>query len=405
MVGSDYGLWGGYSYSSTVVENTFERNRVGIAIEHGQDNTIQDNRFNRDSTDVYLWANKIEPSDWGYPKHRDTRSRNYRIVGNSMIGARVALRISDTHDAEIARNEIRADTVLVAKGDTSAVRIEGTRSNVSVQRDWQIQPLAGAMTVLPSAYADWPRSTIIVDEWGPYDWKSPKLWPVDSSLSTPVRLRVLGPPGNGSWRVLNARGAKVSKQFGLVNDTIVVAPAGGVVEDWSVTLEYRGQATRSATGIERAANQPYVFSYSRFDPKVAWNVKVYAWNDSTHPLNATSAFESLVRGRRGAPVLTATTRRLDYMWYRPRVAGWPQEKAGVSAATTVNLPPGEYTLRSISDDGIRVFVDDQLVIDDWSVHESRVKEAPLAAGRHRIRVEYFQGDGWAELRAEIVPRR
>src|SRR5688572_8955072 len=64
-VGSDYGLWGGYSYGSLIANNTFERNRVGIAIEHGQDNRILGNTFHRDSTQIWLWANRIEPSDWG----------------------------------------------------------------------------------------------------------------------------------------------------------------------------------------------------------------------------------------------------------------------------------------------------------------------------------------------------
>ncbi|MEQ1690784.1 MAG: NosD domain-containing protein, partial [Gemmatimonas sp.] len=43
--GSDHGLWGGYSYSSRIVGNCFIRNRIGIAIEHGQDNLILRNRF------------------------------------------------------------------------------------------------------------------------------------------------------------------------------------------------------------------------------------------------------------------------------------------------------------------------------------------------------------------------
>ncbi len=78
--GSDHGLWGGYSYDSKIIGNDFRRNRVGIAIEHGQNNDISYNRFTEDSTAVYLWANPIEPSDWGYPKHRDTRSRDYRLT-------------------------------------------------------------------------------------------------------------------------------------------------------------------------------------------------------------------------------------------------------------------------------------------------------------------------------------
>lgn len=402
ILGSDYGLWGGYSFESLVAANTFEGNRVGIAIEHGQDNAIISNRFDRDSTDIYLWANKIEPSDWGYPKHRDTRSRDYRIAGNTMSGARVALRIGDTRRADILGNTIRADTLLVAKGDTSDISIDPTIA-VSFEMDSsRVRQMEGGLKAVPGDYADWPRSTIIVDEWGPYDWKSPKLWPVDSSLATPLKLRVLAPPGAGAWRLLRSRGANVSKARGRIGDTIVVTPSAGVVENWTISLEYRGRPTRSPRGTERGVNAPYVFSYSRFDARPVWDVKVYAWTDSTHPLKAASEFAALLRGERGAPVLSLKSGRLDYMWYRPRAAGWPQERAGVSATTTVQLPPGSYTLRTISDDGIRVFVDDQLVIDDWSVHESRVHEAPLAPGKHRLRLEYFQGDGWTELRAEIL---
>src|SRR5690606_21986835 len=36
--GNDHGLWGGYSFESEVIGNCFARNRVGIAIEHGQEN-------------------------------------------------------------------------------------------------------------------------------------------------------------------------------------------------------------------------------------------------------------------------------------------------------------------------------------------------------------------------------
>jgi hypothetical protein len=42
------------------------------------------------------------------------------------------------------------------------------------------------------------------------------------------------------------------------------------------------------------------------------------------------------------------------------------------------------------------------VIDRWDVHESIVDEAPIAGGRHRLRVEYFEHVGWAERRVEIL---
>src|SRR3972149_1956663 len=94
--GSDYGLWGGYSFESRVVGNCFLGNRVGIAIEHGQDNSIVGNRFVGDTTAISLWANPIEPSDWGYSKQRDTTSRDYQVQGNEFVGNRVGIRAAST---------------------------------------------------------------------------------------------------------------------------------------------------------------------------------------------------------------------------------------------------------------------------------------------------------------------
>jgi hypothetical protein len=51
---------------------------------------------------------------------------------------------------------------------------------------------------------------------------------------------------------------------------------------------------------------------------------------------------------------------------------------------------------------IRVWVDDRLVSDNWTPHESTVDTAPIAPGRHELRVEYYQVAGWTELRVEIV---
>ena len=92
------------------------------------------------------------------------------------------------------------------------------------------------------------------------------------------------------------------------------------------------------------------------------------------------------------------------MWYRPPRpwAQLPQERWSLRATGTVDLPPGAYRLRAISDDAVRVWVDGKLVIDAWSPHESRVDEASIEGGRHELRVEYYQNDGWVELRIEVV---
>jgi len=61
-------------------------------------------------------------------------------------------------------------------------------------------------------------------------------------------------------------------------------------------------------------------------------------------------------------------------------------------------------LITISEDEVRVWVDDRLAIDHWTGHHSVVDRTPLTAGRHRLRVECDQVDGWVELRVEVRKR-
>ena len=42
------------------------------------------------------------------------------------------------------------------------------------------------------------------------------------------------------------------------------------------------------------------------------------------------------------------------------------------------------------------------MIDNWQPHGSEVNQVAIAPGRHELRVEYYQVDGWVELRVEIV---
>ena len=79
--------------------------REAIAIEHGQDNRITENRFDGDETAIRLWKNPTQDPNWGYPKQRDTRSRDYVIAGNTFTGN--AHRAEDHRDAERPRPDQR----------------------------------------------------------------------------------------------------------------------------------------------------------------------------------------------------------------------------------------------------------------------------------------------------------
>jgi parallel beta-helix repeat protein len=386
--GSDYGLWAGYSFESQVIANCFRGNRTGVAIEHGQDNVIAANVFLGDSAAIRLWADSIEPSDWGYPRHRDTRSRDYRIEQNRFVANRIRIQSPNTSGLTVDQNDSSVTTL----GDCPVPLVPTRWSQL-------VPALPGVPRQSPSsADARRSRAAIVVDEWGPYDWRSPRLWPVDSTRAVPLRLAVLGPPG--SWRVVARRGVSgVSRAAGQVGDTIAVTPEPRTAGDWMLTLEYQGRATVSSTGTHRPVGTPVRFSYEHFEPPVDWDIRFFAWADSADPRTAPDRFDALLRSE---PLVERRAPRLDYLWYRPTIPELPQARFALEATTAVDLAPGSYILRTISDDGIRVWVDDTLRIDRWTLHESAVDAVPVAAGRHALRLRFFQVDGWTELRLDIV---
>jgi nitrous oxidase accessory protein NosD len=409
--GCEYGVWGGYSFDTRIVGNEFLHNRTGIAIEHGQDNVISLNTFSHDSTAIRVWGDPIQPLDWGYPKHRDTRSRGYRIENNVFTGNRAGVRAAATTDLLVAKNKFAGvDSVIVVKDSLKYEFVDGATGAADSVRVAQelsrMAPRALRGGFMPSrsregatSIARRPRSAIIVDQWGPYDWRYPKLWPADSSHGLPLRLRVLGP--SGRWSIVSQRGiTHVQPAIGKMGDTITVTPKPDSAGQWSIELEYVGEATTSPRGERRSAGAPYRFSYVQFEPSVDWTTRFYKWNDTTTDVRKNAASPSAFTSF--APILVTHNPRLDLEGYRAFRSDVPREFFAAEAIGTVDLAPGEYTARTISDDGIRVWVDGMLAIDNWKPHESALDFAPLNGGHHDLRVQYYQADGWYELRLDIV---
>ena len=101
----------------------------------------------------------------------------------------------------------------------------------------------------------------------------------------------------------------------------------------------------------------------------------------------------------GAPALVRTDAGVDFAWNSGSPApGIPANNW--SARWTGNLTAmksGEYAFCLYADDGCRLWVNDRLVIDHWSLDtgsEAHVGKINLVAGKPcHFRVEYFQGGG------------
>lgn len=399
-----HGLWGGYSFDSWIAANRFARNQEAIAIEHGQDNRITENRFEGDGTAIRLWKNATQDPNWGYPKARDTRSRDYVIAGNTFVGNTVALEIADTQNVRVLTNGFETvGTIATLAGDTRNVGL-GDEITVPVRSrpTGEVtlpKPMTGAIDAkIPDAERR-GRDAIIIDEWGPYDWKSPKLWPEKRSDSSPLKLRVLGPAGE--WKLRSVRGATVEPTAGHVPGTITVTPSAGASLDYDIQLVYTGAAVVSPRGRIYAAGSPYPFGYGRFFVAADWNVRYYTFDDTTQPDKNEGA---LARVLAGAPVTSDRRDRLDYMAGGAIAEGLPRDRVAIVAEAEIVLPAGNYTVRTISDDGIRVWMDEERIIDRWTPHESAIDTAQITGGRRRFKVEYYEVGGFAELRFEILRR-
>jgi serine/threonine protein kinase len=79
---------------------------------------------------------------------------------------------------------------------------------------------------------------------------------------------------------------------------------------------------------------------------------------------------------------------------------------GLVARTRLDLPAGTYRLSASSDDGVRVYVDGNRVIDAWWARQSATNDAEVsvAAGSHELRVEFEQLVGSYHLWLQVAPR-
>jgi hypothetical protein len=102
----------------------------------------------------------------------------------------------------------------------------------------------------------------------------------------------------------------------------------------------------------------------------------------------------------GAPALVRNDVALDFNWgYGSPAQGIPPDNFSVRWTRTLNLSAGEYRFYTRSDDGVRLWLDGQLLIDEWREQAVSTFSADrtLGAGPHSFRIEYFEAYGEAQF--------
>jgi hypothetical protein len=102
----------------------------------------------------------------------------------------------------------------------------------------------------------------------------------------------------------------------------------------------------------------------------------------------------------GGPVLVRNDAAVDFNWqYSAPAAGIPTDGFSARWSRTVSFQAGTYRFYARSDDGVRVWLDGEPIINEWhdAAGTTYVAERALTAGTHTLRVEYYESGGVARI--------
>ena len=101
---------------------------------------------------------------------------------------------------------------------------------------------------------------------------------------------------------------------------------------------------------------------------------------------------------RGNPIMTRWDRTIDFRWW----GGAPDARVGddnfsVRWTRSIPLAAGNYRFNATMDDGMRVWINNQLIIDSWTPSQEHTVSVDrfIPAGTHDFRFEPFEAGGQA----------
>lgn len=399
----DHGIWGGYSYNTTISANQFRNNKIAIAIEHGRHNKLESNIFFKDEEAIRLWSGKEQPSAWGYAKHHNTGSVDYLIALNSFNLNPLVYNITRTDSLMIFNNRyssaarvFKIDST-VTNLDSGEVELTDTPSTYPTVKN-PMNPFKGNAKFSG-------RKNIMVTEWGPYDFRYPLIWntnPTDTSNT--MQFDVLGP--KGKWKVISMTGVEMDE---MVVDTFpnkfFAKKLPDSRTDIEIVAEYSGTSFVDQFGNKIPASTAYRFAFRKFFQPIDFTVKFYSFDSTNNPIK-TNSIETLEKQE---PFKIEKVNKLDYAWWGGIKLNDKQYNQFLTIAEgTADMEAGSYELGITWEDAVRIYIDDQLTVDEWNPSEYSFDESPnkkvqitVNEGTHKFRVEHVESGSFATLSLKL----
>jgi hypothetical protein len=246
------------------------------------------------------------------------------------------------------------------------------------------------------------RQYIIVNEWGPYNFHYPELVLRNREYLDEREVftfAVFGP--EGTWSVRSVKGFDaVSHQSGTVPDTLVAWRMNDSGHP-ELILEFAGVPFTDQFGNGFPGGAGYELHYLDREIRVQWDIAFYQYDSHSDPMTNPGQFEILLAA---TPIASEKRDRLGYRWWREPIDGVSADQFAIRATADIVTTPGEYLFQVESDDGIRLWIDGDLILERWDVHTPVIDEVTVALteGRHHVEIEYFEATGLAVLDVSIL---
>lgn len=422
------GIWGGFSQDTWIEDNTFVGNggmaygmeRGGINIEHSINNVILDNRFENNRVGVSLWYDdpgQIATLPWG-------QSNYGKLTGNYILDNKFIVNDEPQPFYRMGENEKRVAILLRDDGQSGKLA-----PVVVAENGFDIDPAVGQELALwdgtkvtdqigegvtkpryevPQILGDnrpvgarkqlYGRQNIIMGEWGPWDHQGILVRPYTQTASG-MSYQVFGTDGKlnaqvqgdgVSLTVQDDPDIKGAKRVTLTGEPGVHAYTLSMsAGDWS----YSTRGTLLSTRWEAVA-----FNYpAEDDPREDYDAWVkHAESDKAIRFTAEAIDFPFGGGGISDQALSDEV----------RAARLSPDYFGVLAKTEMPLSAGTWKITTVTDDGIRIKVNGEMLIDEWTWHAQQTDSATFTLDQAQdvtIEMAYFELNGGATLSVKLEP--
>lgn len=403
------GIWGGYSQDTQIVSNEFIGNgdmgygaeRGGINIEHGANNRIDHNRFSQNRCGVFLWWDPDEglmSKPWC--KANERGSADNVISNNRFVEDEVAIQLRSTTNTSLISNLMQDVKTEIDKDDAS-----DTKDLVGIAMMPIIPEYTSLGTTKPvGARAHLAgRENIIMTPWWPWDHESPLVRRIKSEPD----LHVYEFRNFGMFISVPDFGDAVEVETEHVEDAfrLSVRPRkDGVTSYHARFIDPRNSVMTNDFNRRIDVGGTFV--------RATWAIKVFPWT-----IDPRDDLDGWHEESNGPDAIETTASMLDLKY----AGGGPAQmnlsdaisngslggdRFGTIATTQLTIPAGTWRVSTVSDDGVRVWIDEDRIIDNWTHHGPTRDDATITLAEPRevsIRVEHFEIDGYAWLEFDVEP--